>query len=142
MITIKKGLDLPILGSPSNQISEHTPTQVAIIGYDYIGMRPTMNVKEGDVVTKGQVLFVDKKRTGVKYTAPVSGKVVAINRGERRVFESLVIEKDTKNTSEITFDAYSSSELAKLSKQVVKKQLVDSGEWTAFRTRPFSLQFL
>ena len=138
MITIKKGLDLPILGSPSNQISEHTPTQVAIIGYDYIGMRPTMNVKEGDVVTKGQVLFVDKKRTGVKYTAPVSGKVVAINRGERRVFESLVIEKDTKNTSEITFDAYSSSELAKLSKQVVKKQLVDSGEWTAFRTRPFS----
>lgn len=76
MITIKKGLDLPIIGAPTKEISEHTPTHVALIGYDYIGMRPTMYVKEGDIVAKGQVVFEDKKRAGVKYTAPVSGKVV------------------------------------------------------------------
>lgn len=138
MITIKKGLDLPIKGEPAKEISEHTPAHVALIGYDYIGMRPTMSVKEGDVVAKGQVLFEDKKRAGVKYTAPVSGKVVAINRGERRVFESLVIAVDEQAAPELSFEAYSADQLASLSKDTIKAQLVNSGEWTAFRTRPFS----
>ncbi len=138
MITIKKGLDLPITGEPSKQISEHTPTQVALVGYDYIGMRPTMFVKEGDIVAKGQVLFEDKKRAGVKYTAPVSGKVVAINRGERRVFESLVIARDDNAAAEITFNGYNSEDLSLLDRATVVEQLVASGEWTALRTRPFS----
>lgn len=138
MITIKKGLDLPITGEPANEISEHTPAQVAIIGYDYIGMRPTMNVKEGDVVAKGEVLFEDKKRAGVKYTAPVTGRVVAINRGERRVFESLVIDIDDSLAKEITFNGYLASDLASIDRETVVEQLVASGEWTAFRTRPFS----
>ncbi|WFF39049.1 Na(+)-translocating NADH-quinone reductase subunit A [Moraxella nasibovis] len=138
MITIKKGLDLPITGEPAKQISEHTPTQVAIIGYDYIGMRPTMSVKEGDIVAKGQVLFEDKKRAGVKYTAPVSGQIVAINRGERRVFESIIIAADHQSDNEVTFDAYLSQDLAAIDRETVKQQLVASGEWTAFRTRPFS----
>ncbi|OPH40234.1 Na(+)-translocating NADH-quinone reductase subunit A [Moraxella equi] len=136
MITIKKGLDLPITGEPTKKISEHTPTHVALIGYDYIGMRPTMHVKEGDIVAKGQVVFEDKKRLGVKYTAPVSGKVIAINRGERRVFESLVIE--VAQGDEIGFKAHAKDSLAKLSREEVVAQLNDAGEWTAFRTRPFS----
>ena len=94
MITIKKGLDLPIAGEPSREISEHRPAHVAVVGYDYVGMKPTMNVKEGDIVAKGQPVFEDKKRVGVIYTAPAAGKVIAVNRGERRVFESLVIEVD------------------------------------------------
>lgn len=138
MITIKKGLDLPILGEPTNEISEHTPTHVALIGYDYIGMRPTMSVKEGDTVAKGQVLFEDKKRMGVKYTAPASGRIISINRGERRVFESLVIAVNPSADDEITFNAYAVKDLASIDRETVKEQLVASGEWTAFRTRPFS----
>ena len=88
MMTIKKGLDLPINGAPSDEITTHTPTHVALIGYDYVGMRPTMQVAEGDVVKKGQALFLDKKREGVVHTAPASGRIVAINRGERRIFDS------------------------------------------------------
>ncbi len=138
MITIKKGLDLPITGEPSKQISEHTPTQVALVGYDYVGMRPTMHVKEGDTVAKGQVLFEDKKRAGVCFTAPVSGTIAQINRGERRVFESIVITADAQANNEITFDAYRPEDLADLDRSVVVAQLVASGEWTALRTRPFS----
>ena len=44
MITIKKGLDLPITGEPSREISEHRPAYVALVGYDYVGMKPSMNV--------------------------------------------------------------------------------------------------
>lgn len=136
MITIKKGLDLPINGTPSDTISEHTPSHIALIGYDYIGMRPTMLVAEGDTVAKGQALFEDKKRAGVLYTAPASGRIVAINRGERRVFESIVIEKS--GNDEINFDAFGEDTLHNLPRQTVVDNLVKSGEWTAFRTRPFS----
>ena len=137
MITIKKGLDLPITGEPSREISEHRPAYVALVGYDYVGMKPTMNVKEGDIVAKGQPVFEDKKRVGVIYTAPAAGKVVAVNRGERRVFESLVIAVDP-NGEEVEFQRYDSQQLADLDSEVVETQLLASGEWTAFRTRPYS----
>ena len=137
MITIKKGLDLPITGEPSREISEHRPAYVALVGYDYVGMKPTMNVKEGDIVAKGQPVFEDKKRVGVIYTAPAAGKVVAVNRGERRVFESLVIAVDP-NGEEVEFQRYDSQQLADLDYEVVETQLLASGEWTAFRTRPYS----
>lgn len=137
MITIKKGLDVPISGEPSREVSLHTPHHVALVGYDYIGMKPTMNVKEGDVVVKGQPVFEDKKRVGVIYTAPASGKVVAINRGERRAFESLVIEVDDKG-GEVEFRQFDRAQLTGLDADTVEAQLVKSGEWTAFRSRPFS----
>lgn len=136
MMTIKKGLDLPINGVPSDEITTHTPTHVALIGYDYVGMRPTMQVKEGDVVKKGQVLFLDKKREGVAHTAPASGRIVAINRGERRIFQSIVIE--VAGDDEQTFAYFPAERLTELSREVVCDTLVKSGEWTAFRTRPFS----
>lgn len=141
MITIKKGLDLPIAGTPDTTNVEHKLTQhVAVIGGDYVGMKPTMKVAEGDQVVKGQPLFADKKNAGVMFTAPASGKVVAINRGERRVFESLVIETDLNATdvNEINFNSYTNEQLASLERDAVVKQLVESGEWTALRTRPFS----
>jgi len=93
MIKVRRGLDLPIAGAPEQVIQDGPViSQVAIIGSDYPGMKPTMAVREGDSVTRGQVLFSDKKNSGVVFTAPAAGKVVAVNRGERRVFQSLVID--------------------------------------------------
>lgn len=138
MITIKKGLDLPIAGKPDQStIHDAAPIQhVAVLGEEYVGVRPSMKVQEGDVVKKGQVLFEDKKNAGVVFTAPVAGKIVAINRGEKRVLQSVVIE--VAGDDAITFNAFSGSQLAELSGEQVREQLAQSGLWTAFRTRPFS----
>jgi len=137
MINIKKGLDLPITGSPEQKISDGpNVTQVAVVGPDYVGMKPTMAVQEGDRVKKGQVVFTDKKTEGVQYTAPASGVVKAINRGERRVLLSVVIEID--GDDEETFESYSADKLGSLSAADVEKNLVASGLWTTLRTRPFS----
>ena len=57
-------------------------------------MKPTMAVREGDRVKLGQLLFTDKKTDGVRYTAPASGVVAAINRGAKRVLQSVVIDVD------------------------------------------------
>jgi len=134
---IKKGLDVPIKGSPEQFISEEKKTgRVALIGYDYIGMKPTMLVDVGDRVKKGQVIFTDKKMEGVKYTAPGSGTIIEINRGKKRIFESIVIELD-KEEDEVVFKLYSDDELKSLSKEKVVEQLLDSGTWTSFRARPY-----
>lgn len=137
MIKTKRGLDLPINGSPDQTIEQGpAPREVALVGYDYPGLKPTMEVKEGDIVKAGQLVFTDKKTPGVKYTAPVSGRVKAINRGAKRVFESLVIEMDGEEGK--SFDSYPASELSSLDRQKVVDQLVDSGQWTALRTRPYT----
>jgi Na+-transporting NADH:ubiquinone oxidoreductase subunit A len=137
MYKITKGLDLPISGAPDQAIESAAAAKVvAVIGPDYHGMKPTMLVKEGDKVKKGQVIFTDKKTEGVKYTAPASGTVSAINRGQRRVFQSIVINVEG-DESEV-FAAYSGSELKSLERSKVVENLTESGLWTAFRTRPFS----
>lgn len=134
---IKKGFNLPIAGTP-DQSTIHTQTvqSVALLGEDYIGMRPTMLVQPGDKVKLGDVILTDKKMESVKYTAPGAGEVVAINRGAKRAFLSLVIRLE--GNEEVTFDAHADDALAGLSRDVVKQQLIDSGQWTALRARPFS----
>jgi Na+-transporting NADH:ubiquinone oxidoreductase subunit A len=137
MIKITKGLDLPIQGAPEQVIQDgNSITRVAILGGEYIGMRPTMHVQEGDQVKKGQMLFEDKKNPGVKFTAPAAGKVIAVNRGAKRTLQSVVIQLEG-DESEV-FAKYSSAELASLDTAKVQENLVNSGMWTAFRTRPFS----
>jgi len=138
MIEVKKGLDLPITGAPEQRIEDAQPVRhVAILGTDYVGMKPTMKVQEGDKVKLGQLLFTDKKIDGVRFTAPAGGEVVAINRGEKRRLLSVVIKVD-ENEEAMTFASHDRGALGQLDRQTVVDQLVESGLWTALRTRPFS----
>lgn len=137
MIKIKRGLDLPMTGTPTQRIEAAKPVHsVAVIGFDYNGMKPTMQVQEGDRVKLGQVLFSDKKNPGVNFTAPGAGVVKAINRGDRRVLQSVVIELE--GDEHIAFASYSADQLAGLAQEQVRENLQESGLWTAFRTRPYS----
>lgn len=137
MFKIRKGLDLPIAGVPEQHVSTGAHIRhVAIVGDDYVGMRPSMRVLEGERVIKGQALFEDKKNPGVLFTAPASGTVIAINRGERRVLQSVVIR--IEGDEQRTFSRFDEAELATLSRETVQAQLLASGLWVALRTRPFS----
>lgn len=134
---IKKGLDLPITGQPEQVISDANPvTNVALVGKDYIDMKPTMLVQEGDRVKLGQTLFTDKKNPGVSFTSPGCGVVRGINRGAKRALRTVVIELD--GDEQVEFAKYAAEKLVDLEADEVVKNLVDSGLWTAFRTRPFS----
>ncbi|MEX1666057.1 Na(+)-translocating NADH-quinone reductase subunit A [Zhongshania arctica] len=137
MIKITKGLDLPMSGEPDQRIEPGSKVRsVAVVGFDYIGMKPTMAVKTGDRVKTGQLLFTDKKNEGVRYTSPATGLVSAINRGEKRVLQSVVI--DVEEDDYQSFTQYEASALSTLTAEQVTEKLVESGLWTAFRTRPFS----
>ncbi|EPT2446964.1 Na(+)-translocating NADH-quinone reductase subunit A [Enterobacter hormaechei] len=137
MFRIRKGLDLPISGVPEQHVTTGARIHhVAIVGDDYVGMRPAMLVQEGDRVIKGQALFEDKKNPGVMFTAPASGTVVAIHRGERRVLQSVVIQIEGDEKRE--FARFDAADLVTLSHDAVQTQLLESGLWTALRTRPYS----
>jgi Na+-transporting NADH:ubiquinone oxidoreductase subunit A len=136
MIRIKKGLDLPIAGEPSQTVEDGPPLRrVGLVADDYVGMRPTLAVREGDRVKLGDLLFVDKK-DNVRYTSPGCGTVAAIHRGEKRAFQSLVIDLDGED--EVEFRSFADRELTTLTRELVKETLLESGLWTAFRTRPYS----
>ncbi len=136
MIKLKKGLDLPISGAPEQRIDRASECRsVALIGSDYIGLKPTMTVAEGDRVKAGQLLFEDKKTPGLRFTAPASGIVSAINRGARRALQSLVIDVDGDAAE--TFDV-GSGDISGRGREAIRSVLVASGMWTAFRKRPFS----
>lgn len=138
MIYIKKGMNLPISGALNEANSKHVGATkyVAVVGVDYLGLRPSMKVEVGSSVQKGQVLFEDKKNPGVVFTAPQSGVVRFIERGERRRLLSVVIE--VNDDKALSFQAYSQQQLSDLSDEQVREQLLSSGAWTALRTRPYS----
>ena len=107
MIKIKQGLDIPIAGSPGDKISDSKKTRsVGLIGSDYIGLKSSLLVKQGEKVKLGQPILLDKSNPGIIFTSPAGGVVQSINRGLRRVLQSIVIDVDDEE-EEITFESFS-----------------------------------
>ena len=139
IIRIRKGLDIPIAGAPEQTVEPaRSVRSVAILGSDYVGLKPKMLVQEGDKVILGQALFVDKRDPDVTFTAPGSGRVAAINRGARRVLQSVVIGLDESESESYEYAQLAESNPETIEQSAIRSALFTSGLWTAFRTRPFS----
>ena len=136
MTKIRQGLDLPILGSPEQHIDQASAvSRVALLGDDYVGMKPTMLVAPGDKVSVGQPLFEDKKNPGVLYTSPAAGTIAAVNRGAKRKFES--VEIDVDGDESVQFEGAAGRDPMDLGREALTEQLRLSGLWPSLRTRPY-----
>lgn len=134
-INIKKGLDLPLQGAPEQKIHQGPSVRsVGVLGLDYIGLKPKVLVQEQDEVKRGTPLFFHKDNPDAVIVSPVTGRVRAINRGARRVLQSIVIEADNPDDSGIEFGALADDASA----EDVAKKICAAGLWTSFRTRPYS----
>lgn len=134
-IKLRKGLSLPILGEPRNEVSNADPvTSFGIIGSDYFDLKPSLSVAEGDQVRAGSPILVDKRTPGVNVVSPVAGRVRAINRGARRKLISVVIDADENSNESVDFSEVGSTS----SRDGIVEKLCISGLWTSFRTRPYS----
>jgi Na+-transporting NADH:ubiquinone oxidoreductase subunit A len=131
-IRIRRGLDIRVPGAPHQAVdTEPDVTVVALQGADYPDVRPALSVEVGDRVAKGQVLFVDRHRPEITFTAPCAGQVVAIKRGPRRSLASLVINR--LGDDSIEFDALSGEP----TREAVRSLLLRGGLWPAVIARPF-----
>ena len=131
---IKKGLDLPLGGKPIQSFEATRPVNsVAIFGNEYNGMELTMLVEQGQTVKLGQALFSDKKKTRVTFTSHGSGIVKNIKSGSKHSLQAVIIELEGNH--EVNFQRY---DINQLDRDDITQNLLDSGLWTAFRTRPYS----
>ena len=135
----KRGLDLPLAGSPKQEIAEHKNiTRVAVLADDFPGMKPRFVAREGDIVARGDVLFSDRKVEGVLHTAPAAGKITKIHRGTRRVLRSVEIElSEGELNGSPEYAQFENYEAGNLEPAKVRALLIESGSWTSLRTRPF-----
>lgn len=136
---LKKGLDLPLKGKPDGRIdTANEVSKVAVLGADYVGLKPTMLVQQGDSVKIGTPLFEDKKNPGVIVTSPASGTVSAINRGGKRALISVEVAIDGEGGEDaLTYTVTGDGDLASIDAAVVRELLQKSGQWVALRTRPY-----
>ncbi|MCK6618227.1 MAG: Na(+)-translocating NADH-quinone reductase subunit A [Cyclobacteriaceae bacterium] len=139
-IRLKKGFDINLAGKAASTIASlDQPETFAVKPTDFHGIyMPKPVVKEGDQVKAGSVLFHDKKNEQIVFTAPVSGEVVEIKRGEKRKLLEIKILAD-KNIEYLSFNRYSVSELAGLTREKALEQLLASGVWVNIIQRPFGV---
>jgi len=132
---LRKGLDLPVLGAPGDAIEDGPVVRhVAILGDDYIGLKPRLSVEEGAIVAAGAPVMSHKDTPGVFMTSPVSGRVKAINRGARRKLISVVVERDDDAAAPVDFSGVGDISTT----EGLIERIATAGLWTSFRTRPYS----
>lgn len=134
-IKLRRGLDIKLVGEADKITIPVRSTKFAVKPTDFVGLRyAKLLVHEGDEVKVGTQLCYDKYRENIRFSSPVSGKVVGIKRGPKRILEEIQIESDEKGTA-IDFGA---SDPNKLSAEEITKKLLDSGVWAGIRQRPYS----
>lgn len=133
---LTKGFDIKVLGEAENKYSSFTPSETYVIKpTDFKAVVPRLLVKEGDQVQAGDPLFIDKRRDYLLFTAPVSGEVLEINRGEKRRLEEIKILADKK----ISYKDFSVQNPDTLNRDQIVDSLLSSGVWPVIRQRPFSI---
>ena len=132
---LRKGLELPVAGAPAQEIHDGPAVRtVALLGSDYLGLKPRLAVQEGDVIAAGAPVFAHKDTPDVQVVAPVSGRVKAVNRGARRVLISVEIEVDAAAAEPVDFSGVGDVATS----EGLVERLCAAGLWTSFRTRPYS----
>ena len=137
-IKLKRGLDIPFEGQAAETLgSVRRPEVFHVVPDQFAGITPKLDVKVGDRVKAGSPLFHDKAFEEMLFTAPVSGEVKEIVRGDRRKILSIDILADTK-IEYLSFD----KELKELkdskdSKEAIKALLLKSGLWALMKQRPY-----
>lgn len=136
VIKIKKGLNIDLTGKPQ-EITKHAVLSQFYTVYpgDFHGFTPKVAVKQGDTVLAGTPVMYDKNRPEIKITAPVSGTIAAVVRGEKRRLQSIVIQAENKNN----YLNFGKKEVKSLSPETIKSALAESGIMALIRQRPYDI---
>lgn len=136
LIKTKRGLDIQLEGKAKEVIGKELTSDVfALVPDHYHGIIPKVVVKEGDEVKAGTPLFYNKTLAEMNFVAPVSGKVLAVNRGERRKVLSITVAADSKTE----YEKFDIKPLAGLTGDEVKSHMLKAGIWPFIKQRPYDV---
>lgn len=134
VIKIKRGLDIPMEGKAEKILVQAEPSGMyAVKPIDFPGLTPKLAVKVDHEVKAGSPLFYDKYHPEVLFTSPVSGKVAAITRGERRRILEVVVNADP----DISYETFRKGDPESMEREEVIENLQRSGLWPFIRQRPY-----
>ena len=135
---LKRGYDIRLAGKAEKVLVESKDSKYyASQPFDFLGLKPRLEIEEGTQVKIGSPLYYNKERPEIKFVSPASGKVTEISRGERRKIVEVIIESDGTNRA-IDFGRYDEKDLDNLSAGEIKEKLLAGGLWPLIRQRPFS----
>jgi Na+-transporting NADH:ubiquinone oxidoreductase subunit A len=133
---IRKGLNINLAGKADKFFGKANPSEFyAVKPGDFHGLVPKLEVKEGSEVKAGTTLFIDKNQPEIRFTSPVSGQVVTVNRGERRV----ILEVIVKAGSNLEYESFRAGDPLVMSREDILDNLLKSGVWPAIRQRPYNI---
>jgi Na+-transporting NADH:ubiquinone oxidoreductase subunit A len=133
---IRKGLTINLAGKAEKFFGKPNPSELyALKPGDFHGLVPKLEVKEGTLVKAGTTLFIDKNQPAIRFTSPVSGKVVSVNRGERRVILEVVVKADGTNE----YETFRAGDPLQMSREEIIDNLLLSGLWPTIRQRPYNV---
>ncbi len=136
VIKLRKGLDIHLLGKPSEKkLSLPECKDFALVPDSFVGVIPKVVVKEGEHVKAGEALFVDKRYPEVKFASPVSGIVREVVRGERRKVLAVKVDADAQQE----FADYGMREVAGLTGAQVVDALLESGLFGYINQLPYAV---
>lgn len=136
VIKLRKGLDIKLKGRAEETVKPApVPDTYGLKPTDFPGFTPKLAVKAGDEVKTGAPLFFDKYNPEVLVTAPVGGKVVSVNRGERRKILEVIVEPSI----DAGFAEFKKADPLTLSGDEIKDQLLKSGLWPFIKRRPYGV---
>jgi Na+-transporting NADH:ubiquinone oxidoreductase subunit A len=134
VIRLKRGLNIQLTGEAEKVLATSVKAeQLAIKPTDFPGLAPKILAKAGQLVKAGEPIFFDKNNPDILFTAPTSGEVLEIKRGERRKVLEIIIKSDGQNDSV----DFTKSDPKKLSRNEIKEQLIKSGLWPFLKQRPY-----
>lgn len=135
---LRKGFDIRLEGTAPTHINGRIKAHTFAVqppNFRGISPIPKLEVEVGQRVKAGDPLFHDKVLTAVKFVAPVSGEVVAINRGERRAITEVVIQAD----KDIEYRQLPKLDPEACSREELVNYLMETGGWTLLRQRPYDV---
>jgi Na+-transporting NADH:ubiquinone oxidoreductase subunit A len=133
-VKLRRGADIKLQGVASRIKVDSTHSGiVALKPSDFHGVIPKLILREGALVKAGTPLFYDKENEKIKFSSPVSGEIIEIVRGARRVILEIKIKIDDKNL----FEDFGSTDIANASVSELKTKLQDAGLWPFIKQRPF-----
>ncbi len=135
---LRRGHNIKLEGEPAGQaITDAQVRTFALQPPNFTGVMPIpkMLVGVGDQVKAGDPVFFDKKTPNVKYVAPVSGEIVAINRAAKRAISEVVILAD----ADMKYRQYDAFDLDNSSREELVAFLLESGAWPMIRQRPYNV---
>ena len=136
VIKITKGLNINLKGKAAAQVSAAPASKVyGLVPDSFWGMKPKVVVKEGDEVKAGDALFVNKLHPEEKFVSPVAGKVLLVERGDRRKVLSVQVEAAAQQA----YVDFGKKDVKSLSGEQVKAALLESGLFGFFIQRPYAV---